>query len=403
MTFWIAVAVLTIAILGVALRPLLRRSATHAARATYDANVYRDQLKELERDAADGRIGAGELAAARLEIERRLLSAVADTSEPSADAPDGKAGRLLAVALGLVLPVLAALLYLDLGRPGTPDYPLAGRAGAGGSASATRTASGMAGSMSDALEKLKSKLEKDPTDVDGWILLGRTYANMDRAADAADAYAKALPLTDRHPMLLADYAEARIVAAGGAMSKDIHADFAEAVRRDPTLSKPWFYLGLGKAQDGDFRGAVQFWTDLLAIAPPDAPYVAGVREQIGLAGKDGGFDPKEILPSEMARQVAANLPRQSMPSTAPGAAPPQAAPPPGAPGPTQEDVTAAGQMSNQDRQAFIRSMVERLAGRLAENPNDPEGWQRLIRAYEVLGETAKAAEAKAKLKALPGN
>ena len=66
-------------------------------------------------------------------------------------------------------------------------------------------------------------------------------------------------------------------------------------------------------------------------------------------------------------------------------------------------MTAAGQMSNQDRQAFIRSMVERLAGRLAENPNDPEGWQRLIRAYEVLGETAKAAEAKAKLKALPGN
>ena len=60
------------------------------------------------------------------------------------------------------------------------------------------------------------------------------------------------------------------------------------------------------------------------------------------------------------------------------------------PGPSREDIEAANQMSSQERMEFIRSMVERLAGRLEENPNDLNGWRRLLRAYRVLGEKEKA-------------
>lgn len=389
MTFWIVAVVIAALAAGIVVRPLLRTPGRIAARADYDVNVYRDQLKELEADVGEGRISEAELAAARLEIERRLLAAADDAGAVPA-VGDAKKSRLVAVAVAAALPVVATLLYLDLGRPGVPDFPLVERTGGGA----------MPGSMSEVAARLEEKLKQNPNDVDGWILLGRTYVSMDRPTDAANAYAKALPLTDRHPMLLADYAEARMIAAGGTMTEEIHADFVESLRKDPSLGKPWFYLGLGKAQEGDFRAAVQFWTDLLAISPPDAPFVGGVREQIALAGKDGGFDPGEIKPSDMARRIAAHQPQQSTPGDVPAS--PSAAPP-AAPGPSQADVNAAQQMSNEDRQAFIRSMVERLAGRLAENPNDPEGWQRLIRAYEVLGEKAKADEARAKLKALGGN
>ena len=75
-------------------------------------------------------------------------------------------------------------------------------------------------------------------------------------------------------------------------------------------------------------------------------------------------------------------------------------PPENFPGPTIEDVEAASKMTGEDRMAFIRSMVERLADRLKDEPNDLKGWQRLARAYQVLGEKEKAEDALARIRAL---
>ena len=72
------------------------------------------------------------------------------------------------------------------------------------------------------------------------------------------------------------------------------------------------------------------------------------------------------------------------------------------PGPTREDVEAAKKMSGEDRMAFIRSMVERLADRLKDEPNDIQGWRRLARAYKVLGETEKAKTAQAHVQKIEG-
>ena len=70
------------------------------------------------------------------------------------------------------------------------------------------------------------------------------------------------------------------------------------------------------------------------------------------------------------------------------------------PGPTQEQMRAAQEMSPEDRAEMIRGMVQRLADRLAETPDDLAGWQRLERAYRVLGDTEKADEAAAQVKRL---
>jgi len=63
------------------------------------------------------------------------------------------------------------------------------------------------------------------------------------------------------------------------------------------------------------------------------------------------------------------------------------------PGPTADQVAAAGQMSAGDRQAMIAGMVQRLSDRLAKNPQDLDGWQRLMRARMVLGQADAAAQA----------
>jgi cytochrome c-type biogenesis protein CcmH len=75
---------------------------------------------------------------------------------------------------------------------------------------------------------------------------------------------------------------------------------------------------------------------------------------------------------------------------APGAA---SGGPAGARGPTAEQMQAARDLSPDEQTEMIRGMVEGLAARLAEQPDDVEGWRMLARSYGVLGETAKAAEA----------
>ena len=141
-----------------------------------------------------------------------------------------------------------------------------------------------------------------------------------------------------------------------------------------------------KAQAGDLAGALQDWIDLAAIAPPDAPWLSAVREQIARAAADLGTDPSTLAPSA---EVADLLPEGTAGTTRPSL-----------PGPTREDVAAAADMSAEDRAAMVRAMVERLAARLEEDPDDIDGWRRLARAWSVLGEARKAAEARARAEAL---
>lgn len=389
MMFWLFAGLLAFTVFLVLLLPLLYSARASVSRAEYDINVYKDQLIELEKDAAEGRIGASELTAARLEIQRRLLAAddEATTSVPV----KAKGGSLPIFVAAIAVPVLAFAFYNETGSPDVPNFPLAERTG-------IQTTDENAGqpSMTEMARSLEERLLENPGDVRGWALLGRTYATLGDSRKSAAAFQKAVPLSNRHPEVLADWAEARLMARNGEFTTEIFADFIEAREKDPTLPKPWFYIGLDKAMGDDLEGAAQIWTDLLAIVPDNASFSDAVREQIARAAEEGGFNAADLKPSETAIGIAQGLkstmPEGSSASTAPVM-----------PGPTREQMQEAGEMSTEDRMAFIRSMVDRLAGKLEENPNDRTGWERLIHAYEVLGDTTKAAAARVRLEALPVN
>lgn len=403
MEFWLPALVLSIGVLAWLLVPGMKLVKSNASRADYDINVYKDQLAELEREATEGRIEGSELEAARLEIQRRLLAASEDKDQSVKDASRG--GTLPVFIAAGAAPVCAIAFYMYTGSPDVPDHPLAERTDirSPAPAQASAHAGQDAPSMDAALESLRKRLDANPNDVDGWILLARSYTGMGEAAKAAEAYARAVPLTDRHPMLLADWAEARLNAQQGRFTEPVFNDFVEARQKDPTLPKPWFYIGLDMAMGGNFQGAVQTWTDLMLIAPDNPQLKQALTQQINKAAEEGGIDVSTVTPSEVAEQVAAQMKAAQTPQTPELTTPPPASASAPPPGPSQEDVQAAQEMSAEDRSAFIRSMVARLAERLEENPNDPEGWERLIRAYEVLGETEKAAEAREKLNAVRTN
>ena len=401
MEFWLPVALISISILAWLLLPSVKLAKSNAQRADYDITVYKDQLTELDREAAEGHIEGSELDAARLEIQKRLLAAAEDKDQSTKDASTG--GTLPIFVAAGAAPVLAVAFYMYIGSPDVPDHPLSERPEVMRAANTQASAhSGQqAPSMDEALVQLEQRLKENPNDIDGWILLARSYAGVGNAAKAAEAYGRAVPMTDRHPMLLADWAEARLNAQQGRFTEDVFNDFDEARQKDPTLPKPWFYIGLDMAMGGNFQGAVQTWTDLMLIAPDNPNLKQALTQQINKAAEEGEIDLKSISPSEAALGIKAQMDAVQTPQTPQLTGPATAATPP--PGPTQEDVNAAQEMSNEDRSAFIRSMVARLAERLDENPNDPEGWERLIRAYEVLGETDKAAEARQKLESIKTN
>ncbi|MDE1148834.1 MAG: tetratricopeptide repeat protein [Azospirillaceae bacterium] len=173
-------------------------------------------------------------------------------------------------------------------------------------------------------------------------------------------------------------AEALVLAADGVVGPEAKAALAKALALNPKEPRARYYDGLATRQAGDLKGAVSRWAALLAESPADASWVPFLRGQLGEAASEAGMDPAAVTP-------------QPLPPVNP---PPVTA----APGPTSDDMAAASGMSTGDRSAMIRGMVDRLAARLKDKPDDGEGWSRLARAYRVLGENDKAVEAEANAK-----
>ncbi len=376
MTFWLAAGALSAFAVGLLLWPLLRRPAAIAPRQAYDLNVYQDQLAEIAREAAEGRIDAEQAAAARAEIERRLLATAESGAETGAESgakePGGPAepraiGRAvtwsLAAALCFAIPLAAIGLYLLLGNPGLRSMPFAERPAP--EAPAERAA----GPDMEALTLgLAARLAEEPDNRDGWLLLGRSYAQIEQFDAAAEAYRQAIAQGFDDTEVLGALGEMLTVQAGGKIGPEARNAFAAALAEDPRNPRALYYAGLALAQDGRAQEAIDLWLGLLRQSTAEAPWRPVVVQQIREAAASLGIE-APALPE-------ADAPEADAP-----------------PGPNAADVEAAGQMSAADRAAFIRSMVARLAERLEAEPGDFQGWLRLARAYGVLGEAAQARDA----------
>jgi cytochrome c-type biogenesis protein CcmI len=349
MLFWITAAVLTFAVALALLVPLWRgnRQATSdtVGDAAGEEAVYRDQLKELERDKADGLISEEEAASARAEIGRRLL-AVAGKSAEKAAATRSR-GHLLAQAFVLLcLPAIGLGLYLRTGTPGLDAQPLAARLENPGN------------NVELLVAKVERHLAQNPNDGSGWDILAPIYVRMNRAGDAELAYRNAIRLLGTSPARMNGLGEVLIAASGGIVTDDARSAFEEALRLDPKDPQARFYVALALEQAGRRDEARAAYEALAKDSPKDAPWIALVNEHIAATG---------------------------------GAPLADAAPAPAAPGnPTGEDIAAAEQMSSDDRNTMIRGMVESLDARLKEDPNNFEGWMRLVRSYAMLKEPESA-------------
>lgn len=397
MSLWIVLGALTLAVSVYLLRALVRPGEFAARRGDYDMRVYRRQLDELEQDRLRGVISQTEERAARVEIERRMLQAARD-GEPAVSGL-GRSRLAMGVLLACVVPFAGAALYLGLGRPDLPAQPLAERgviaapsqARAGQAAPTPQEQQGME-SVDRMVTSLAQRLEKDPTDYQGWMLLGRSFGVLDKFDEAARAYARAAALPEgfNDPLPHMQLGESLIFTSQGVVTDPARAAFERALAIDPKHPGARFYLALARGQAGDLRGAYQGWLDMARDSPPDAPWLPALYGRLREVARDLGADLASDYPQALQDPLPAAPP---LAQAAPAPSPAAAAPAPAAPGPTAEDMRAAAEMSSDDRQAMIRGMVERLAGRMEEDPDNFDGWIRLGRAYGVLGEKDGAVTA----------
>jgi len=383
--FYISGLFISAGIIYAVLIALIRsdRASKDISSTSFDLAVFRDQLDEIDRDRELGRLPEAEAAAARAEIERRMLRAIdrSPSEGPVYDeVPVSSFSRtIFPVCLGLVAVLATGGLYLNLGTLGLKDAPLSSRQDSQSSSSGRVSQS--SGGLSEGramIARLTQRLQNNPNDLQGWVTLGRTQRSLGEYNSAVKAFERALQVAGDNSSaeLLSDYGETLVFESFGTVSPRAVEIFKEALAKDPQEIKSRFYIAASRSQLGDYRGAIALWRGLTADAPPDAPWLESVREQISNAAMKGGIMPMSVEPeravgstSGLTGAIAGDV------------------------RPDQETVAAVQEMAPSDQKAFIRSMVQRLADRMEKNPDDVDGWLRLGRAYKVLEDPQKANDA----------
>lgn len=243
----------------------------------------------------------------------------------------GSPARPLLFAAGAVLAAIASIgLYLHWGSPNTASQ-------------IDRDMARLEGASAEELiAVLTRRMVESPDDPQGWMLLGKALAERDRYAESAQAYARAIAATtDPDARLLGDYGEAATIAEGGTVPPEAIVAFERARAKEPMDPRPRLYLAMAQEQFGDVAGAISALEALLNDSSADAPWRPLVERQLlRMRAAQSGIDTPDIQAPD------------------------------------------------------VQAMVDGLAARLNENPNDLEGWLMLIRAYEVLGDTARADAAR---------
>ena len=381
MMFWIVATTLAIGAGALIAAALLRGRASEAPPAAYDLEIYRVQLAGVDKDLARGVITETEAGRLRAEVSRRILAADAQVQEHGADGGQPiAAGRVMAAVLVVLVGGGTLWGYFEIGAPGYPDMPREARLAASDAARADRLSQEEAVAQfgppeqsvtppedfAQLMSQLREAVAARPDDVRGLALLARNEAGLGNVAAALDAQRRLIAAKGAQAEATdhAYLADLMITAAGGYVSAEAEARLRTALELDPDQPEARYYLGLYFTQVDRFDAAFRTWEDLLRESPPDAAWVGPIRERIEDVGQRAGVNFKlEDLPE------------------------PELAP---ATGPTPEQVEAARGMSDEDRQAFVRSMVDGLLARLASEGGPPQDWARLVVALSVIGEDERA-------------
>ncbi|MGY6547489.1 MAG: c-type cytochrome biogenesis protein CcmI [Roseinatronobacter sp.] len=379
-------AVLTLMVLVVLMRAFRRAQlqvvADPADRAML---VYRDQLREVERDLTRGTIGVDEAERIRLEVSRRILDLDKINAARPVGGPAPRALRFAALGVVIGAVLLSAWLYLTLGAPGYRDMPLVDRHAQAADQRANRPRQAeLQARFAEALPpdtdfpgrdelepmvaQLREALQTRTEDARGFMLLAQNEARLGNFAEAIAAQERVITLQGDASTLddLVFKLDLMVLATGGIVSPEAEAVIEQILRADPQNGVALYFSGRMFAQTGRPDLTFRVWRRLHDVSAGDDPWMVEIRNALPELARISG-EPRFTLPPRPA-------PRGALA------------------GPTEADIEAAADLSPEDRAAMIGGMVDGLMARLANDGGTAEDWAQLLRALAVLDRRDQALD-----------
>ncbi|MGD2137871.1 MAG: c-type cytochrome biogenesis protein CcmI [Gammaproteobacteria bacterium] len=305
--FWSLAAVLIMIALLFVLPALFRGARSGQSGTDPDAlntEIIRQQLADLETDLQTGRLSSDQYATARSDLERELLEDLSGGGQGKAFRP-ARSGRWAALVLIAAIPLLAAGLYNLLGSG--EIIPLLAQMQTAPRPAASPRPEGQP-SVEEMVAGLAQRLQTQPDDLKGWVMLARSYVVLKRYEEALEAYRNILRLGGDTPALLADYADALAMARGGRFSDEAGVLLEKALAGDPDNVKALWLMGHWKNQQAAYEEALGYWQRAAKLLPQTGEDARIIAEQIASVQRQLGLPVAETVPTAAAGAPAAAAP-----------------------------------------------------------------------------------------------
>lgn len=282
--FWVVAGIFIVVallfVIPVLLRSKRNESQEQIERQAANITIYRDQLAELERDLRDDTLSREQYDSSKQELQKRMLQDLSENGESVTHlVPTSRHGVVAGIIVTLVIPLAAIYLYLVIGdtRGLLPQSQLA---------NATQFSQNGAGGeeghidISSMVESLAARLRENPEDIEGWVMLGRSYAIMERFDDASATYAKLVQMVPDNPQFLSDYADMLAMTNNGSLLGKPAEMITRALAIDPNFPKALALAGTLEFEQDKFDQAIVYWERLLSAIPADSRLHKSVSDSI---------------------------------------------------------------------------------------------------------------------------
>jgi cytochrome c-type biogenesis protein CcmH len=317
--------------LAFVLVPLLRSRSARAEGSAKNLSdnasnvaIFRAQKAEIEQDFAGALISADERDQALQELSIRIASevkvdAASLDSLPATSNVISRGVWIFATIAVIGIPLSAVLMYATLGSP----QLVTGVAGAARAPSNTNTnananasakppdAADVSPEVTDKqilamVDSLAEKMQKNPGDPKGWVLLARSQNALGRYAEAAKSYERAVVLLPNDAQILADYADASAMTQDGRFDGKPLTLIKQALQADPNNMKALALAGTAEMRLGNKAQSLKHWQKLKTLVAKDSDDARELDSII--AEVSGGSEGKPTLAAAQPAPAATSAP-----------------------------------------------------------------------------------------------
>ena len=292
---------MVLCVAGVLMWVLLRQRpvVTHASQAKANAKVYRDQIADLDREHESGHISDAEWQQSRDELSMRLLEDTSAQDDPVAK--QEKPALWTAVLVAVALPLSAVGMYMWVGEPDALN-PMAVQSN--DKVDPTQ--------LLQMAESLAQKLNDKPDNLQGWVMLGRTYRTLEKFDASVQAYDRALKLSADDDLKL-ERVEVLAMKSQGNFEGEPWNVIRDILQRDPQNYGALLMAGSASYSHEKFADALKYWQQARKPLAADNPDVPGLDEAIASVQQKLG------MPVQVAKGPSAQMNAAQTPAAAPSA------------------------------------------------------------------------------------